>query len=193
MAVGSDDATDVTSEDVWVFGYASLLWSTGFAHLGVAPARIFGYHRALCVYSHVYRGSPEAPGLVAGLLPGGSCRGLAFRVSGAAWPEVRDYLHAREMIYGVYVPRWVNARIDLAQPELASVYTFVANPDHAQYAGRLEEADIARLIRGGTGSSGSGLDYLANTVTRLAELGIRDRSFERVLAVARAAAGRAGN
>jgi glutathione-specific gamma-glutamylcyclotransferase len=165
--------------DVWVFGYASLMWSTGFAHQAVEPARVFGYHRALCVYSHVYRGSPEKPGLVAGLLPGGSCRGLAFRVASADWTGVRDYLHAREMIYGVYVPRWVKARVGATQ---ADVYTFIANPAHAQYAGRLEEPEIARIVAGGIGQSGSGVDYLANTVSRLVELGIRDRALERVLA-----------
>jgi len=167
------------NDDVWVFGYASLMWSPGFAHQAAEPARIFGYHRALCVYSHVYRGSPERPGLVAGLLPGGSCRGLAFRVARDDWPQVRDYLHAREMIYGVYVPRWVNARVKATRTQ---VYTFVANPEHAQYAGRLDEREIARLIGNGVGKSGSGIDYLANTVARLSELGIRDPALERVLA-----------
>lgn len=168
--------------DVWVFGYASLMWSTGFSHQSAEPARIFGYHRALCVYSHVYRGSPEKPGLVAGLLPGGSCRGLAFCVARDDWPEVRDYLHAREMIYGVYVPRWVNARVGTVKTQ---VYTFVANPKHTQYAGRLAESEIARLIGNGVGQSGSGIDYLNNTVQRLTELGIRDRTLERVLAAVR--------
>lgn len=172
------------SGDVWVFGYASLLWSTGFAHEETVSARVYGYHRALCVYSHVYRGSPERPGLVAGLLPGGSCRGLAFRVAAARWDEVRTYLHEREMIYGVYVPTWVSARLG-ETGEIASTYTFVANPKHPQYAGALELEEVARVISGAVGTSGSGIDYVANTVKRLSALGLRDRRFERVLALAR--------
>jgi glutathione-specific gamma-glutamylcyclotransferase len=167
-------------EDFWVFGYGSLLWNTGFSYDAVAPAHVFGYHRALCVYSHVYRGSRERPGLVAGLLPGGSCRGLAYRVNASSWDEVRAYLHEREMIYDVYIPKWVNARIGARGP--GKVYTFAANPKNPQYAGRLDVIETAQIIRDGHGTSGSGIDYLANTVARLAELGIRDRTLEQVLA-----------
>ena len=173
------------SGDTWVFGYASLLWSTGFEHEEVVDARVFGYHRALCVYSHVYRGSPERPGLVAGLLPGGSCQGLAFRVAAARWDEVRAYLHEREMIYQVYVPTWVSARL-AKETNVTQAYTFVANPKHPQYAGALELEKVARVIAGAVGISGTGLDYVANTVERLSALGIRDRRFERVLVLARA-------
>jgi cation transport protein ChaC len=182
-AVQSD--SDAKSKDIWIFGYGSLLWNTGFEYLDVQPARVQGYHRALCVYSHVYRGSKEKPGLVAGLLAGGSCRGLAFRVAGADWDSVRAYLHEREMIYVVYVPKWVNARLGPQLDEIEKVYTFLANPKHTQYAGRLSVAETAQLIRDGVGTSGTGLDYLTNTVTRLTELGIRDRALERVLAAVR--------
>jgi cation transport protein ChaC len=175
------------TSDVWVFGYGSLLWNTGFAPEEIAPALVHGYHRALCVYSHVYRGSPERPGLVAGLLPGGACRGLAFRVSASDWETVRAYLHEREMIYDVYVPKWVSARLGTSPPQTSPVYTFIANPSHAQYAGRLSIPETADLIRKGVGTSGTGIDYLANTVARLRELGIRDRMLERVLAEATAA------
>jgi cation transport protein ChaC len=94
------------------------------------------------------------------------------------------YLHEREMIYDVYTPKWVNARLGPASSGIERVYTFVANPTHTQYAGRLTVDETARLIRHGQGISGSGLDYLTNTVTRLAELGIRDRALERALAAA---------
>ena len=97
---------------------------------------------------------------------------------------MRAYLHEREMIYDVYVPKWVNARLGPNLAEIDKVYTFVANARHDQYAGRLSVEETARLIRHGHGSSGSGLGYLANTVARLAELGIRDKALERVLAAA---------
>ena len=71
-------------EDLWVFGYGSLIWRPGFDHVERVPARLIGAHRALCVFSHVHRGTPERPGLVLGLDLGGACRGVAFRPHGAA-------------------------------------------------------------------------------------------------------------
>ena len=105
-------------------------------------------------------------------------------MSAENWDDVRAYLHEREMIYDVYVPKWINARLGPKLTEIDKVYTFVANARHDQYAGRLSVEETARLIRHGHGTSGSGLEYLTNTVTRLAELCIRDRALERVLIAA---------
>ena len=123
----------------WVFGYASLMWDPGFDHEGMEPALVYGYHRALCVYSFLYRGSREKPGLVAGLLPGGSCRGMAFKVAAKNWVEVEKYLDDREMVYGVYAPSWMHAEI---AGKREKIYGFVANPAHEQFAGNLSDAQV---------------------------------------------------
>ena len=166
----------------WVFGYASLMWDPGFDHVDVKPAQVHGYHRALCVYSYLYRGSRETPGLVCGLRPGGSCRGMAFMVAAKNWASVEKYLFDREMVYGVYIPSWMQANIAGKREE---IYGFVANPDHEQFAGNLSDQQIADLISAGQGIHGSGVEYLENTIAQMDQFGIRDRALRRIMRLVR--------
>lgn len=168
-------------EDFWVFGYGSLMWNPGFPHLEVRAARLRGFHRHFCVYSHIYRGTPECPGLVLGLDRGGSCRGLAFRVPAAEGREVLDYLHAREMITAVYRPSWLTVETALGRLRAA---TFVVDRAHVQYAGRLAPARTVDLVLQGSGSTGNCLDYLEKTVHHLEALGLPDPSLKRLLRLA---------
>src|SRR5271165_5407305 len=87
--------------DLWVFGYGSLMWRPGFAFVERSIATIHGFHRALCIYSHVHRGSPQRPGLVLGLDRGGSCHGIAFRVDERNRQATIVYLRAREQVTSV--------------------------------------------------------------------------------------------
>ena len=65
--------------DLWVFGYASLIWRPEFEFEEHRPAHLRGYHRALKMWSRVNRGTPECPGLVFALLSGGSCKGIVYK------------------------------------------------------------------------------------------------------------------
>lgn len=174
----------MTSEcgDLWVFGYGSLMWRPGFAYLERVPARLNGYHRDFCVWSHRYRGTPERPGLVLGLDRGGSCRGIAYRVAHEEREAVLAYLHEREMVTGVYEPRrlavtaWQSGRRVTAQ-------AYVVDRGHAQYAAGLTAEERAALILQGHGTAGPGREYLANTVGHLAELGLPDRRLGHLLSL----------
>lgn len=82
-------------QQLWIFGYGSLMWKPGFQFEASEPAVVVGLHRSLCVKSFVHRGTPEKPGLVLGLDRGGSCRGRAFRIAAKNWDKTLAYLRAR--------------------------------------------------------------------------------------------------
>jgi len=169
------------NRDLWVFGYGSLMWRPDFPFREAAPALLRGYHRAFCIYSFHYRGTIEHPGLVLGLDRGGACRGRAFRVTKADVPAVCDYLHEREMVTGVYVPRMVEIEVGGRRVTAA---TYLADRSHAQYAGKLTPQQTLRYILQGVGVSGSNLDYLESTVAHLDELGIADGPLHELRALA---------
>lgn len=157
--------------DLWVFGYGSLMWKTEFAFVECRPATLTGHHRAFCVWSHRYRGTPDLPGLVLGLDRGGSCVGRAFRVGHEAIPEVADYLWTREMVTGIYTPTLLGA--DTADGAITAL-AFVVDRTHRQYAGGLSADGAARRIARAEGRMGPNRDYLFNTVAHLDELSVRD-------------------
>jgi len=174
--------------DSWVFGYGSLIWRPGFAHVETRRARLHGYRRSLCVLSHVHRGTPERPGLVLGLDRGGSCIGLAFRVPGELRDEVVAYLRERELVTNVYLERELAVHLE-GGAEVRAL-TYVVDRQHAQYAGRLGVAEAAARVCGAVGQAGRNEEYVGNTVEHLKALGIRDHWLEAVAAqVMPAAAG----
>jgi cation transport protein ChaC len=156
---------------VWIFAYGSLMWRPGFAYLEAAPARLHGYHRSLCVYSWVHRGTKEVPGVVLGLDRGGSCRGRAFCVSAAQEPATLAYLDARELVTEVYrrkrLPVTIGGRRVVA-------WGYVVRREHPQYAGQVAPDRLLDLVRRGVGRSGNCRDYLLSTVGHLEAMGIVD-------------------
>ena len=165
-------------KDFWVFGYGSLIWHPGFPHIEVRPGLLRGYHRRFCIYSHRYRGTPERPGLVLGLDRGGSCRGLVFRVPAAEGELAMDYLYEREMITGVYNPRWLKVA---TRRGTVRAISFVVDRAHGQYAGCLEPNEVAALISQGEGDRGTGQEYLRNTVHHLDALDLSCPRLKRLL------------
>lgn len=174
--------------DFWVFGYGSLIWRPGFAHVETRRARLHGYRRSLCVYSFVHRGTRERPGLVLGLDRGGSCIGLAFRVPGDLRNEVITYLRERELVTNVYLERMLSIRLgngetnggDANGGETVPAVAYVVDRTHEQYAGALDAADAAAVVRGAVGQSGKNEDYVFSTLEHLEALGIRDHWLEEV-------------
>lgn len=164
--------------DVWVFGYGSLMWRPGFAFEEQLRARIDGFHRALCVYSWVHRGTRDRPGLVLGLDQGGSCEGLAFRVAASDAEKTIAYLRGREQVTGVYLER--QRSVDLHDGRRVEALTYVVDRTHAQYAGVLTVDEQLRIVARAHGQSGANPDYILNTADHLRGLDIRDQVLEQL-------------
>jgi cation transport protein ChaC len=165
--------------DFWVFGYASLMWKPGFRHVERRRARLFGYHRALCITSVEHRGTPERPGLVMGLDRGGSCVGVAFRVANEDSETVLGYLRERELVTNVYLERHGTVLLETGQNASALIY--VADRYHGQYAGRISVEDAVERVCGAVGGMGPNEDYVINTAEHIRTLGIRDHWLENVV------------
>jgi cation transport protein ChaC len=182
----SSPATGATNEAMqndanpWVFGYGSLIWNPGFPFLSSERALLRGAHRSLSIYSHRHRGTKDKPGLVFGLSRGGSCRGVAYEVAGAKWPDVFDYLEAREQDTGVYRTTWRS--VALGGGKRVRALTYLVNESHPQFAGELDVAEQVRLVLGGSGEAGHNTEYVRNTARQLLALGIRDEALMSIVA-----------
>ncbi|MCB5174388.1 MULTISPECIES: gamma-glutamylcyclotransferase [Microvirga] len=169
---------DNTTDDLWVFGYGSLMWRPGFPYIERRHAHLYGYHRSLCIFSHVHRGTPDQPGLVLGLDRGGRCHGVAFRVAPEEAEATIHYLREREQATAVYLERRLPVRLDDGRSVRALGY--VADRKHGQYAGKLSFDDVLGLVRQGKGVSGLNPDYVRSTHEHLLGMGIVDPLLERI-------------
>lgn len=169
-------------EDLWVFGYGSLMWRPGFQHVEAHKGVVIGYRRSFCVYSTHHRGTHERPGLVLGLDRGGTCPGIVFRVAAADRAQVLAYLRAREQINGVYRETHVPVQLLTGSDEReVFAIAYVVERAHPSYAGRLALQRQARLIRAARGRSGPNVDYLINTVRHAEQLGFAPVDLKRLL------------
>jgi cation transport protein ChaC len=187
---------DHADEDLWVFGYGSLMWRPGFVYKERVPARLVGLHRALCVYSFVHRGTAEKPGLVLGLDRGGTCRGIAYQVDKTLRAETLAYLRTREQVTHVYreimrpVTLAAAARdrtlggasdpgLDASEARVPAL-VYVVDRSHPQYAGRLDLAEQLHLVRQGHGHSGANRDYVLETIKEIEAQGCFDAKLHRL-------------
>jgi len=159
---------------LWVFGYGSLMWRPGFPFDAYSTARLDGVHRALCIYSVVHRGTPSNPGLVMGLDVGGSCEGVAFRVESGAENDTVSYLRDREQVTDVYVETYREIVLADGSDQRVRALTFVTDPNHEQYAGKLDIETQLQIVCASHGVAGANVDYVLNTVEHLEELGTHD-------------------
>jgi glutathione-specific gamma-glutamylcyclotransferase len=168
--------------DLWVFGYASLIWRPEFHAAEQRPAKVHGWHRALEMRSRINRGTPECPGLVFALVAGGSCRGMAYRIDRERVELELPNLWAREMSTATYDPKWLTCHTPDGP---VTALTFTLSRESPSYTGPLPDEHLIDVLKRACGRYGTTLTYLVETARCLKKNGIRDREIERLVGLAR--------
>ena len=168
----SFDTTEVNREtaifddhdELWLFGYGSLIYKAGFEYIERAPATIDGWVRRYWQGSHDHRGTPDAPGRVVTLVeaPGETCLGMAYRVT----PSVFGYLDHREK--NGYLRFAKTMTFADGSEEKGLVY--IATPDNAACLGEADIEAIAAQVAASKGPSGPNRDYVLDLADALDEL-----------------------
>ena len=168
---------DSDCNDIWVFGYGSLVFNPVMKHSERLFARVYGHHRRFCLWTQIGRGSPEFPGLVLALDKGGSCPGVAFKLPYDDAIAELDLLWKREMITLAYRPRWLKLH---TADGIKRGIGFVVDPERPVFAPRMTFDETAHVIANAEGFLGPCRDYLFNTLQGLQELGISDPAMEKL-------------
>jgi cation transport protein ChaC len=157
------------------------MWRPGFSYAEKLPALLTGYHRAFCRISLNHRGTPEQPGMVVGLSPGGNCRGIAYRLEPAETPEVLAYLDDRE---GAGYRRCA-LPLDVGPPgqsRQVQSWAYLPDPEHPTHQPGLPRERMVELIATGHGASGAAVDYLRELVQGLEALNAGEPALHEMLA-----------
>lgn len=163
--------------DPWVFAYGSLMWNPTFRFAERRPATVSGHARSLCLLSLVGRGTPAAPGVLFGLVPGGGCAGFACRIPRRRAAAELGLLWTQETILDEYRPVLLDAVLD--DGRRIAALSFAVNTAHPHFRGDLDDRTLARMIATGEGVFGSTRAYVAGAVAALDRAGLGDDGIER--------------
>ena len=179
-------ADDHQEDDIWVFGYGSLIWNPIVQHEETKMAIIYGYHRRFCMWTTIGRGSPDCPGLVLGLDKGGATKGMIFRIKADKAADELDILWRREMMADSYKPVWVRAFTDKGP---VKALTFAMRRDRPIFAPPMPLSQTADIIAKAVGFVGPCREYLENTNQALMSVGIYDKQMMKLATLVAQSAG----
>jgi glutathione-specific gamma-glutamylcyclotransferase len=168
--------------EIWIFGYASLMWKPNLAYTDRRLGIVRGYQRRLNVWTIRARGTPENPGLGFGLEKNnnGSCQGVVYCLDLQAREQDLAALWEREVTTGIYRPIWL--RVETGEGNVEAI-TFVVDKAHPQYAVSLSQQQMASAIARAQGEWGSCRDYFTRTMRELTALGIDEPELQVVLSM----------
>ncbi|ALC48575.1 CG2540 [Drosophila busckii] len=154
-----------TLQDVWIFGYGSLVWKADFPYIDRRRGYVCGYRRRFYQHSIDHRGVPEKPGRVVTLLPGDATvdrvYGVAYRIAASQKANVLDHLDYREK------NGYERCKLEFHEYPTTTmpieVIMYVATQGNDSYAGAVWQVPrIAKQIFTAAGPSGPNREYLFN-------------------------------
>lgn len=158
-------------KDIWIFGYASLVWRPEFEFVESRRGTLAGYHRSLCLWSSVNRGTPERPGLVFGLAESGVCEGMVYKLPNDNLMDKMRRLWKREMPNSSYLPMWLDCHTEQGT---VKALAFVMDPEDPSYVGDLSIEETINVVMGAQGHYGPCTEYVLETAAALKNADIRD-------------------
>ncbi|MCP4187986.1 MAG: gamma-glutamylcyclotransferase [Gammaproteobacteria bacterium] len=155
-------------EEVWLFGYGSLIYLVDFPYIESKTASIRGWSRRFWQGSHDHRGTESSPGRVVTLIEeaGAICHGVAYKVEASVF----EWLDVREK--NGYLRLSITMAFEDETSETGLVY--IATSDNDAYLGEASEYDIAYQIATAKGPSGTNSDYLLELADSLRNMGVED-------------------
>lgn len=149
----------LTSRDLWIFGYGSLIFRADFPFQVRTPATLRGWARRFWQASTDHRGTPAFPGRVVTLRPepGSLCWGMAYLISAKDVNGVLDHLDYREK--GGY--QRLESELSLIESgQTVRAITYLADAENPEYLGDAPINEMALQIIRAEGPSGKNIDYL---------------------------------
>jgi cation transport regulator ChaC len=161
-------------DDVWVFGYGSLIFRAQFPFVERKVARIYGFSRRFWQNSPDHRGTPEAPGRVVTLIenPAGRVLGVAYRIAREKSYAVLSELDQRER--AGYERACVEIEFTEAPFGRACALVYQARAQNPGFVPNADEESIAAIARSARGPSGDNASYVRQLAQALRELGEDD-------------------
>ncbi len=161
------------ANDIWLFGYGSIMWKTGFNFEASERCHVRGWARRFWQASTDHRGTPEFPGRVVTLIESARehCWGTAYRLPAHEATDIIEDLDYREK--GGYDRTELS--LTLRSGRSIEGITYIARPHNPHYLGESSLEDIARQIRLSHGPSGSNKEYILKLHQTLEQHHIQDK------------------
>lgn len=173
-------------QDLWIFGYGSLIWDPGINAVEIRRARTRGYRRRFCMTQTFDRGSPEHPGLMLALDeadPQHHCDALVMRLPAETADQEAGFVWRREMLVGSYTPKFITCQTATGPVDALAFLVKRDLPRFVDWPLGRQADQIAHA----SGTVGTNTAYLENLVSKLDAVGIHDADMDALLKLVRAA------